>query len=81
VYTLKVEYIRVCPVHPGRFVHAVKIKDQFITGTSLCRTLVEGYYFLVIAVHEVDFKSFYSQSGVMLADVFHIAVKCVKAGP
>ena len=81
MHSFIVQDIRISPVKADRLVGPMEVHELMIFCRRTCCTGVEVYHHLVVAVHEVNLPTLDAYSGVVLAYLFHIPVKCPVASP
>ena len=79
--TFKVQYIRVSTIQTGRFVRSVQVEDQFVFSTHFGSPIIECSHKLIVTIHKIDLKTFYSHVGIMTANVLHITLESIITGP
>ena len=65
----------------GRFVRSVQVEDQFVFSTHFGSPIIERSHKLIVTIHKIDLKTFYSHVGIMTANVLHITFESIITGP
>ena len=80
-HAFKIDNMRVGTVDTCRFVNAVQIKGQFISGRHLSDAIHHFDGSLIITIQEIHLKTFDSHIRIFLTSCFQLAVEYIKHRP